>query len=214
MTLGEKLQQARHDHQLTQSDVAKHVTVSRQTISSWETGKSYPDIDSLVTLSNLYGLSLDVLIKDDTGMMDYLRKPEILKRLRPIHQTMLVLNELFIVILLFFMPNPIGAWILIAAFLASGCGFLYLQKFEEQLSPLPISEQRWRNGWLPSGLNILISTGALVMTYWWPIAAKAVTNNLETLVTISCLTLFGLWLGHGIQRLKDRENATAKQEKY
>lgn len=214
MTLGEKLQQARHDHQLTQSDVAKHVTVSRQTISSWETGKSYPDIDSLVTLSTLYGLSLDILIKEDTGMMDYLRKPEILKRLRPIHQVMLVLNELFIIVLLFFMPNQIGAWILITAFLASGCGFLYLQKFEEQLSPLPIAEQRWRNGWLPSVLNILISTSALVITHWWPIATKAVANNLETLVTISWLTLLGLWLGHVIQRLKDRENATAKQKNY
>ncbi|MFC6261525.1 helix-turn-helix domain-containing protein [Levilactobacillus fujinensis] len=214
MTFGEKLQQARRDHQLTQSDVAKHVAVSRQTISSWETGKSYPDIDSLVTLSNLYGLSLDVLIKEDTGMLDYLRKPEILKRLRPIHQAMLVLNELFIVILLFFIPNQLGAWVLIAAFLANGCGFLYLQKFEEQLSPLPVAEQRWRNGWLPGILNILISTGALIITYWRPITSTAVTNNLGVLVMISWLTLLGLWSAHAIQRLKDRENATAKQKYY
>ena len=96
MTLGAKLKQARADHQLTQQAVATQVAVSRQTISSWETGKSFPDIDSLVTLSNLYGLSLDILIKEDTGMLDYLRK------LRPIYQSMQILNFLFLIILTFF----------------------------------------------------------------------------------------------------------------
>lgn len=42
MTLGAKLKQARADHQLTQQAVATQVAVSRQTISSWETGKSFP----------------------------------------------------------------------------------------------------------------------------------------------------------------------------
>ena len=102
MTLGAKLKQARADHQLTQQAVATQVAVSRQTISSWETGKSFPDIDSLVTLSNLYGLSLDILIKEDTGMLDYLRKSEILRKLRPIHQSMQILNFLFLIILTFF----------------------------------------------------------------------------------------------------------------
>ena len=102
MTLGAKLKQARADHQLTQQAVATQVAVSRQTISSWETGKSFPDIDSLVTLSNLYGLSLDILIKEDTGMLDYLRKSEILRKLRPIYQSMQILNFLFLIILTFF----------------------------------------------------------------------------------------------------------------
>ncbi|WP_143462761.1 helix-turn-helix transcriptional regulator [Levilactobacillus enshiensis] len=213
MTLGEKLKQARTDHHLTQSDVAQHVTVSRQTISSWETGKSYPDIDSLVILSDLYGISLDVLIKEDAGMQHYLQKPEILKKLRPVHQAMLILNELFIVTLLFFIPSRNGAWVLIAAFLASIVGFLYLQKFEEQLSPLPLSEQRWRNGWLPGVINIGISTGALLITHWWPIASP-IADNLVSLVMISWLTLFGLWVDRVIHRLKAQENAIVKQKHF
>ena len=119
MTLGEKLKQARSDHALTQQAVAQQVTVSRQTISSWETGKSYPDIDSLVALSNLYGLTLDTLIKEDTGMLHYLRKSEIMTRLRPIRQAMLILNSLFVVILIFFLPSRLGGGILIAAVLAN-----------------------------------------------------------------------------------------------
>lgn len=119
MTLGEKLKQARADHELTQQTVAQQVAVSRQTISSWETGKSYPDIDSLVTLSNLYGLTLDSLIKEDTGMLDYLRKSEVAVKLRPIRQAMLILNSLFVIILIFFLPSRLGGGILIAAVLAN-----------------------------------------------------------------------------------------------
>ncbi|AYM01997.1 helix-turn-helix transcriptional regulator [Levilactobacillus yiduensis] len=74
MALGEKIKQARADHQLTQQAVTQQVHVSRQTIYSWETGKSYPDIDNLVILGNCCGLSLDVLINSDRGMRDYLRK--------------------------------------------------------------------------------------------------------------------------------------------
>lgn len=38
--------------------------VSRQTISKWETGQSYPDFQSLVMLSDYFGMSLDELVKD------------------------------------------------------------------------------------------------------------------------------------------------------
>lgn len=128
MTLGAKLKQARADHQLTQQAVATQVAVSRQTISSWETGKSFPDIDSLVTLSNLYGLSLDILIKEDTGMLDYLRKSEILRKLRPIYQSMQILNFLFLIILTFFLPSQLGSWVILAAVFFNLLGVLFMQK--------------------------------------------------------------------------------------
>lgn len=56
MTLrfGERLKQARLAKQLTQKAVAEQLHVSRQTISSWETENSYPDIDSLLRLSDFY----------------------------------------------------------------------------------------------------------------------------------------------------------------
>lgn len=48
---------------------AEQLLVSRQTISNWENGKSLPDILSIVRMSELYGLSLDELIKGDEGVM-------------------------------------------------------------------------------------------------------------------------------------------------
>lgn len=49
----------------TQDELAKKILVSRQTISHWETGKTYPDIQSLLLLCDLYNISLDQLIHDD-----------------------------------------------------------------------------------------------------------------------------------------------------
>lgn len=50
---------------MTQENVAEKINVSRQTISNWENEKSYPDIISVIELSNLYSISLDDLLKGD-----------------------------------------------------------------------------------------------------------------------------------------------------
>ena len=213
MSLGEKLKEARATHKFTQQAVAEQVNVSRQTISSWETGKSYPDLDSLITLSNLYGISLDVLIKGDDGLRDYLRKPEILQKLRPIHQAMLVLNALFLVILTFFLPSDPGIWILLAAVVANTIGYLYLQQFEEQLSPLPRWEYRWRNAWLPSLISNLIVTATLIATRWLTVSPDT-SQLLGSLTAVGWFTLASLWVDRVVGRLRVQEAKTAKQKQF
>lgn len=54
---------------LSQEELAERVFVTRQTISNWETGKNYPDLNSLVRLSTLFGVSLDILVKGDLQEM-------------------------------------------------------------------------------------------------------------------------------------------------
>lgn len=72
MDIGSKLKQARQSVGLTQEQVAEQVGVSRQTMSSWENNKSYPDIVSVIRLSDLYNLSLDELLKEDRNMIEHL----------------------------------------------------------------------------------------------------------------------------------------------
>ena len=55
---------------LSQEDVAQRIYVSRQTISNWETGKTYPDVQSLLLLSNLFDASVDKLLKGDVSTME------------------------------------------------------------------------------------------------------------------------------------------------
>ncbi len=68
MNINEQLQQARKQHQLTQQTVADALHVTRQTISNWETGRSLPDIDACMLLSDFYGVSLDQLLRSGDMM--------------------------------------------------------------------------------------------------------------------------------------------------
>ena len=60
--LSNKLKSARLAKELTQSEVAKKLYVTRQTVSRWEQGKTLPNIYVIQELSDLYGISLDELV--------------------------------------------------------------------------------------------------------------------------------------------------------
>ncbi|MDO5601661.1 MAG: helix-turn-helix transcriptional regulator [Oscillospiraceae bacterium] len=74
MTIAEQLKNARAKAELTQEEVAEKLGVSRQTVSNWENGRSYPDIVSMITLSGVYGVSLDALLKGDDALMEHLEE--------------------------------------------------------------------------------------------------------------------------------------------
>ena len=74
MEIGKKLKDARMKYGFTQETVAEKINVSRQTISNWENEKSYPDIISVIALSDLYSTSLDDLLKGDREMMEHLEE--------------------------------------------------------------------------------------------------------------------------------------------
>lgn len=69
MELGKQIKKYRNEKSLSQNTLAERVYVSRQTISNWENDKSYPDIKSLVLLSEVFEVSLDQLIKGDVETM-------------------------------------------------------------------------------------------------------------------------------------------------
>ena len=69
MEFGQRLKDCRSGAGMTQEELAEKLYVSRQTISSWENNKSYPDIHSLLMIGNLFGVSLDALIKGDIEIM-------------------------------------------------------------------------------------------------------------------------------------------------
>ncbi len=69
MELGKRLKEYRSQAGMTQDELAEKLFVSRQTISSWENDKSYPDIHSLLMLGDVFGVSLDTLVKGDIEIM-------------------------------------------------------------------------------------------------------------------------------------------------
>ena len=69
--IGSKIKAARIEKKLTQEQVAELLGVSRQTISNWENEKSYPDIISVIKMSECYDVSLDYLLKGEQKMKTY-----------------------------------------------------------------------------------------------------------------------------------------------
>ena len=69
MEIGNQIKKCRTEMKLSQDDLAEKVFVTRQTISNWENNRNYPDIRSLVLLSNVFGISLDILVKGDLEQM-------------------------------------------------------------------------------------------------------------------------------------------------
>lgn len=65
MNLSAKLLRLRQQHSLSQEELALRLHVARQTISKWETGQVMPELTSLMDLCDLYGLSLDRLVRED-----------------------------------------------------------------------------------------------------------------------------------------------------
>lgn len=74
MDFSTQIKQQRQQLGLTQAAVASQLFVTRQTISNWEQGKSYPDLNMLVRLSEVYQVSLDSLLKGDAQLKNYLEQ--------------------------------------------------------------------------------------------------------------------------------------------
>ncbi|MBA1434535.1 helix-turn-helix domain-containing protein [Bombilactobacillus bombi] len=100
MLFSKRLKITRQSLNLTQEKVASQLHVTQQTISSWENGRSYPDIDSLIQISDYYQISLDTLLKEDTGMKEEIKKSEVLHTLRPTFIATYLINIICLVALL------------------------------------------------------------------------------------------------------------------
>lgn len=64
MTFGEKLFKLRKEHGLSQEALAEKINTTRQAVSKWETGQGYPETEKIIMLGNIFGVSMDYLLKD------------------------------------------------------------------------------------------------------------------------------------------------------
>ena len=105
MQFGDRLKQQRKNKNLTQDDVAAKLNVSRQTISSWENEKSYPDIKSLTALSDMYDISLDTMLKEDSGMKEFIEKNDLRKKLSGLTYFTYALYGLVVTMFIYIISN-------------------------------------------------------------------------------------------------------------
>ncbi len=74
MQLGQMIAKIRKEQGLTQEAFAEKFHVTRQTVSNWENEKSYPDLHTLVKISDMFHISLDELLKGDSVMVQDMDK--------------------------------------------------------------------------------------------------------------------------------------------
>jgi len=112
MELSEQLKKYRKQENLTQKQLALKLNVSDKTISSWETGRTYPDISLLINLSSVLNVSLDEFLKGDTKTVEKIDKDLKLKR---VYKWTLVAVAVFI------------------AIFAGGYGFLSTYQYQNEM---------------------------------------------------------------------------------
>lgn len=62
--IGDKIKLLRRKRKLTQSQLANELNVTAQAVSKWEKGLSYPDIETIIKISELFDVTTDYLLKD------------------------------------------------------------------------------------------------------------------------------------------------------
>ena len=70
MIFGEKLKQEREKRGWSQTELSEKIHVSRQSVSKWETGKNYPSIEVIIDLSDLFGMTIDELLRSDEELTE------------------------------------------------------------------------------------------------------------------------------------------------
>lgn len=71
MSFKNKLQNIRKEKGLSQESIAEKIGVSRQAVAKWETGQSYPDVENLILISDMFKVSIDKLVKEDFDECEY-----------------------------------------------------------------------------------------------------------------------------------------------
>ncbi len=110
MELSDQIKKHRTQMGLSQEELAERIFVSRQTVSNWETDKTYPDVQSLLLLSQLFGASIDELVKGDVGTMkETLRQDaQRMNRLTYAMVGLIALAIVAFVALAWLLPGPSG----------------------------------------------------------------------------------------------------------
>ncbi len=106
MAFGERLQEVRRSNGLTQEQFAEALQVSRQAVSRWESGRSYPEVDKILYICNRYGVSISTLFAEEAPVPDGDRPQPLQAAAQPPQDSLLTSLDSFITNL-----SPKSKWI-------------------------------------------------------------------------------------------------------
>lgn len=194
MTLAEKIAALRRERELSQGDLAEALDVSRQSVSKWETGQSVPELDKIIKLADLFGVTVDELVRDGD-----VPTPGTPPAVQP--ETKIVYVErprrcLTSVQILGIICVAVGVWLCIigdaeltvlgVALIVASLPLLLVKKH-----PLLVS------GWLAWAAGyVFLCNPALTGVHWQPFTAVWNFCPLRDTVYLFMAVLWLLWLGY------------------
>ena len=205
MDIGGKIKKSRTDAKITQEQAAQALGISRQTISNWENERSYPDIVSVLKMSDLYSVSLDYLLKGEDPMEDYLdyieESTNTVKSKTRLSKLLLVLSYLVI-----WSFNIMVSWCFSAGSIteaqAGGVQWIMLPAATIILSLLIGKNNYWgKHKWLAPigfGLLFMLSVYASYGTRESLIFNRADVQTLTFFFIGTIASMIGMALGHAL----------------
>lgn len=172
MSLGQRLKQVRVEKGFSQADVADFLNISRQSISRWETDKSYPDIDNLVELSKYYEVSIDELLTETKVLQQEINQKteQMNKNIEEIEKKQKKLNQLLS------LDND-ESWILLLFTVFS----IAIAPFGLVVIPLVL----WRNKKDNQFYKLIIFLAVLIIIYNIYILQLGITSSLDIGTTVN-----------------------------
>lgn len=101
MKISQVIKENRVSRELTQEELATILNVSRSTISSWENGRSYPDLEMVLILSQEFDISVDSLLKGDSDIVQEISKDTKVKKRNRIVISMMTVVLLILMVFIF-----------------------------------------------------------------------------------------------------------------
>lgn len=219
MDIGVKIKNARIKAGLTQEQSAEGLGVSRQTISNWENEKTYPDIISVIKMSDLYNISLDHLLKEETDMSTYL---DYLEESTNVVKSKKKLSKLILLLTYF------GIWALSVLsfwFVPAGDEMAYSLLVIYMILPLNIlitsfligkndyyGGKKWLFSVLFGAMYFLAAYGTFSLSNMISFG-KFNSPDMDVLLLIpigAVISLFAMAIGFGIKKLIDKKQSKKK----
>lgn len=131
MKLENQIKKYRNECAFSQDELAEKIFVTRQSISNWENGKTYPDIKSLILLSEVFAVSLDELIKGD---IDVMKKEINAQEFAKFEKDSIVFSILLVAVIVLPIPLIVSFkwWGAAAYAIVGAAGMYYAIKVEKQ----------------------------------------------------------------------------------
>lgn len=104
MTISEKIKEQRLKNNWTQEDLAQMLNVSRPAVSSWEVGRNYPDLETIIAMSDIFDISLDELLKGDKKVVEKISEDTTVRKI----QSKKIKSLIFLIVLLIIIGLVLG----------------------------------------------------------------------------------------------------------